>query len=125
MNPRIVDAKVAPMTKSVDPAIEKRWCCGRLCSGTTRRCCLMGAFLAQHRRDRARDQREIGERAPTIDVAIVELHPLVEVDVASSIDLPQTRDSLRYGEAAECKSVVVLDLTRKRRARADQGHIAG
>src|SRR6516165_1741376 len=104
MKPNSVDANVAPMMKSVDAAIEIR-CCGRGASGTTRRCggeALMRSVLSQDCRNRLDHDQQVAKRRPRVDVAIVELHPVVEGDVAAAIDLPETGHSLRHAQAAQC-----------------------
>ena len=55
----------------------------------------MRAVLPQDGGNGLGDDQQIAERRPRVDVGVVELHPLVEVDFAAAVDLPQARDALR------------------------------
>src|SRR5207237_10811527 len=60
----------------------------------------------------------------SLDVADIELHLPMEVDVAAPRDLPETGDSRYCGEPPPIGRIVEGDLRGNRRARPDQRHLA-
>ncbi len=66
---------------------------------------------------------EIESEAPAADVVEIELHLLMERDVAPAADLPDTGESRGDVEAAPIRERVLRDLGDSGWARANQGHI--
>ena len=84
----------------------------------------MRAVLAQDCRNGPDDDGKITERRPRVNVVVVELHPVLERDIATSVDLPKACDALRHQEPPPRGRVVVFDLTWQRRARTYQGNVS-
>jgi hypothetical protein len=59
-----------------------------------------------------------------IDVLHIEVHPLLEGDLAPAAHLPHAGDPRAHREAAALPRLVLRDLARDRRPRADDGHLA-
>src|SRR5947209_14023639 len=90
--PRTVDASVAPMIKSVEPASATRF--GLLCE-TTRRRGLMRALLADDGGNGLHQYLQVSPRRPRVNVAVIQAHPLVERNFGAAAHLPKTCDALR------------------------------
>ena len=84
----------------------------------------MSALAAQHRRHRLEQYNEISPGRPRIDIRVIEPHPLVEREVRSTRDLPQTRDSRLHRKSAPSECIVSSNFTRQRRPGPDDRHVA-
>jgi len=76
---------------------------------------LMRPAAEEHRRDRPQDDLDVAPERPAVDVLEVELHPLVEVDLAAAAHLPGAGDPGPHREAAALPALVLIDLGRQRR----------
>src|SRR5580658_8417345 len=111
------------MIKNVEAAMEVRW---RGCSrrGTARRYGLMRSVPPKNRRDRLSDDEQIPDRRPRIHVLVVELHPVLERNIAAPVDLPQAGNALGNAQTTQRDCVVVRHFARQSGAGTDQRHIA-
>src|SRR5690242_20494044 len=82
----------------------------------------MGAVLTNDGGDGPDKNEQIENRRPTVEVLVVQSHPFLKRDAASSIDLPKTCDARHNGEPTHLVRPVVLDLARQWRPRADKRH---
>ena len=70
------------------------------------------------------DDQQIAERRPGVDVVVVELHPVLEVTSLRPLICHRHVTPCGTLRRRRAKRVVVLDLARQRRPRADQRHFA-
>jgi len=68
---------------------------------------------------------DVVHEPPAIDIGQIEIHHVLKViDAVSPRHLPQPGDSGLHGDAPALPGLVQLHLVRRRRARADQAHVA-
>ena len=82
-----------------------------------------GTSPQKNNREGSKQDLEVEEQRPIVDVQEVELHPFVEIDLVAAGHLPQACDVGFYREAAALLSSVFLDLFGKRRPGAHKTHI--
>src|SRR5690606_30540216 len=85
---------------------------------------LRSASPAQDGGDRAEDELDVEPQRPVVDVAKVEAHPVLEVDLVSPRDLPEAGESRPGAQASALPPLVALHLACDGRTRTDEAHVA-
>src|SRR4051794_5410525 len=84
----------------------------------------LGRRLAEHDRNRPRQQQKIRGKRPLAHVLVVEPHHLVERDVVAADNLPEARYAGPDVQPAPGPALDMLVLLRNQRAGPDKAHVA-
>ena len=86
---------------------------------------LLRPAAGKHNVHRLKQDLNIAPQGPVIDILDVQLDDFFKIlDVAAAADLPQAGDAGFHGQAALVVALVLLIFVQRRRAGANQAHIA-